>query len=573
VRLIYEQNLDTLSTLPSFINGHELALLPIAGERWWPILAPGECPLPLQSTQTALWLTMPGQYLPLTGTEPDTEYSSDGQTTRGYIAHHAPLPSAFSLCAGRIFSRSVAEAKDSSLRIALYFDPARLPEPLAESIAAQLREAYAFFALETRAPARHADINVAVVGTESGRPLWYQQRGLIVGRNSFAYSADDSALLLSSRMSPWVYALAGEFGIEAADSSAWIGKGWTEYLATKFFLKGAGGNQEELRRIRLELLSHTLGFYPERPLAQGFADVGKAQSVNEAAYVFFMLEYIMGEEAFGNVVRSLGSGGTTAPLTVASFQHLCEEAYGSPLDWFFSEWTTRSGFPEFVLSTEITQTNRGNYSVKATIGERGDFFATPVDIVFSNDVRSITKRVNVTKQDQAFEFILPFLPLRGELDPNYSLLRWVPRLRLLAHALSSVTYRVLDHDLAASEKEALVLLQLDPNNLTGWNNLAMYSLGKLSVLKGDLAKAEEYFRHASSLEASAPTELYSVLSMVRLGNVLEMEGKRQEATEIYRLSITLGNRRPALYGPALFEAHKYLTQKFIPSDEIWYGEF
>ena len=572
VRLQYKQKFDTLSTLPSFINGRDLALLPQADERWWPVLSSAECPLPLQSSPTVLWLTLPGQYVPVTGSAPDTEFSAEGNTTREYIeGKRIPLSSAFSVCASRTFLQSVA-AQDSSFRISIYYDPARLPASLADAVGRQLRNAYTFFSSVTHKE-RRPGINIAFVGSDDGRALWFGQRAMMVGKNSFAYSADDTALLLSSRMSPWVYALAGEFGLESADSSSWISKGWRRYLATRFFIHGVTGNQDSLRQIRLELLSRTLGFYPSRPLGQSLA-VGtkeETETVNESAYLFLMLEYIMGEEAFAGVVRSLGE--VAAPVTVPMLQHLCEEAYGSPLGWFFSEWTTRTGFPELILTTDISQTNRGSYSVKATVGERGDFFATPVDIVFSNDVRSITKRVVVTRPDQTFEFILPFLPLRGELDPNYFLLRWVPRLRLLAHATTSVTYRVLDHDLASSEREASLLLQLDPNNLTGWNNLAMYSLGKISVLKGDLAKAEDYFRRASSLEASAPTELYSVLSLVRLGNVLEMEGKRQEAIEIYRLSITLGERRPALYGPALFEAHKYVAEKFVPADNVWYGEY
>ena len=117
------------------------------------------------------------------------------------------------------------------------------------------------------------------------------------------------------------------------------------------------------------------------------------------------------------------------------------------------------------------------------------------------------------------------------------------------------------------------MLQLDPNNLTGWNTIALFSLGKAAVIKGEPAKAEEYFRHASALEASEPTQLYSVLSLVRLGNVLEMEGKRDEAVELYKLGAMLAERNPVFYDVALFEAQKYLQQKFISTDDFWYGEY
>ena len=116
-------------------------------------------------------------------------------------------------------------------------------------------------------------------------------------------------------------------------------------------------------------------------------------------------------------------------------------------------------------------------------------------------------------------------------------------------------------------------LQLDPNNLTGWTNLALFSLGKAAVIKGDLTKAEEYFRRAWALETSEPTQLYSVLSLVRLGNVLEMQGRRGEAVELYKLSVTLGERNPTLFAQALTEAQKYLREKFVSSEDLWYAEF
>ena len=337
---------------------------------------------------------------------------------------------------------------------------------------------------------RHSDISMVIIGTDDGHALWYKKSGIIVGRNSLSFAAYDTSVLLSSEMSRWVYELADNFGVAVTDSSLWLRAGWSKYLATKFFLKSALDDAEMRRHIRLELLSRTLHFYPAQSLGHG-SNSGKNEQarVNKGAYIFLMLEYVMGEDGFQMALDSVVRSSVLAPVNAASFQRLCEWAYGSPLDWFFTQWLDQTGFPELVLSTEIAQTNRGNYSVRATVSQRGDFFTTPVDIVFSNNVRSITRRVFVSKQDQKFEFILPFLPVRGELDPNYYMLRWVPRLRLLAHARTSVSFRVFDHDLSNSEREASVLLQLDPNNLTGWNNLALFSLGKLSVLKGDLVKS------------------------------------------------------------------------------------
>jgi tetratricopeptide (TPR) repeat protein len=576
LKLSYERSYDTLSTLASFIGEREIVLLPGDGDRWWPVLSPVTNPLRIQTAPVILETTLSSGFTVVSNRAADSSRSAGTKTT-WIFAQSKPMPltSCFQLCASKDFSKRVADGADSSTHISLYYDPARFSANLAGAVLHQLHDACAFYAVAANFHEQCSDLRVAMIGTDDGHATWYKRDGIIIGRNSSSYSAYDTSALLSSEMSKWVYELAGISGIAATDSSFWLSSGWSTYLAAEFFLQSAQSDPEMQRHIRLGLLSRTLEFYPAQSLGQGLNSQKNEQALffNKGAYIFLMLEYVMGEGAFKAVVDSIVKNNRAAPLNVLSFQRLCEETYGSSLEWFFTEWVNRTGFPELVLSTEIIQTNRGNYSVKATIGQRGDVFTTPVDIVFSNKVRTITKRVFVTKQDQEFEFILPFLPTRGELDPNYYLLRWVPRLRLLAHARTSVSFRVFDRDLPNSEHEAAILLQLDPNNLTGWNNLALFSLGKSSVLKGELTKAEEYFRRASALEASDPTQLYSVLSLVRLGNVLEMEGKRDEAIELYKLSVTLAERRPAFYGIALFEAQKYLRQKFVSSDDFWYGEY
>ena len=573
VTLSYEISFDTLSTLPSFIGANEIALLPSISDRWWPMLAPSIAGPDDQRAPIALEVTLSNEFKVVSDRRPDSLHVS-GEKTAWTFTQSTParLASCFVLCASKEFSQKVIDGADSASHVFLYYDPDRFSTGLAEAVVRQLRDANTFYSAVTKS--KHADLTMVMIGMDGGRAPWYNKEGFIVGRNSPGFTTDDTSTLLSSEMSPWVYKLAENFSIAFPDSLLLLRASWSKYLATKFFLNSWPNNPEMQRHIRLSLLSKTLNFYPGQALGRRPQPGKDDQALfNRGAYTFLMLEYVMGEDGFEAAVDSMARIKGTAVTSIQTFQRLCERAYGSSLDWFFTQWLNETGFPELVLSTEIIQTNRGNYSVSATVSERGNFFMTPVDIVFSNNVRTITRRVFVSKQDQKFEFILPYLPVRGELDPNYYLLRWVPRLRLLAHARTSVDFLVFDHDLVNSEREASVLLQLDPNNLTGWNTLALFSLGKISVLKGDLSKAEEEFRRGSALEASDPTEMYSVLSLVRLGNVLEMEGKRNEAVDLYKLCVTLAERKPALYGIALVEAQKYLSQKFEPSDDFWYGEY
>ena len=576
LKIFYEETFDTLLTRASFITSKEILLSPDGSALWWPILSPATNPLPNQAAPVVLIVTSPSLFIVVSNGEPDSMLTAGSKSTQRFTYKNPmPLKSCFSLCASSDFLKKSATGSDSTLQFSLYYNPARFSSELADTVLQQLRDAYSFFSSITGSGEKYADIRMAVIGDDDGNVEWFSNNGLIVGRNSYLYSAVDSIALTSTIRNKWVHELTRFFRLAATDSTFLFDESWSHYLTAKFFLDEKEKNEEAQQRIRLGLLSTTLDFYPAQTLAQSHRSRKNEQAVffGKGAYVFLMLEYVIGEEAFSAVTKKLYQNFRKTPVTISIFQQLCEEAYGSPLDWFFKEWIYQAGFPEPILSTEITQTNRGNYSLKATITQRGDLFTTPVDLVFSNSVRSVTKRVFVERQDQEFKFILPFLPTRSELDPNYYLLRWVPRLRLLAHARTSVSFRVFDHDLVNSEREANGILQLDPNNLTGWTNVALFSLGKAAVIKGDLTKAEEYFRRASALEANEPTQLYSVLSLVRLGNVLEMEGKRDEALELYKLGITLAGRNPTFYGIALLEAQKYLQQKFISTDDFWYGEY
>jgi hypothetical protein len=576
LKVYYREEFDSIVSNSLYISPKEIFLSPANNFSWWPTLSPATNSLPDQKAAVLLDAIFPSAFVVVTNGEPDSMNTVGSKTMQRFMyKNQMPLKSCFVLSGSAEFTKRSITGGDSTFRCSLFYNPRKLSDEFAGTVLRQLRDAYSYFSSMTTPDTASADIRVVVVGANDVYTDWYSNNGLIIARNSYSYSSVDSIPLTSPRRNKWVHELARLFSLAATDSTFLFDAGWSEYLTTKFFLHEQWKDGEAQQQVRLDLLSRTLDFYPAQTLAQGHRSRKNEQAVyfGKGAYVFLMLEYVIGEAAFDSVARTLYHNFRNTPVTLTKFQQLCEEVYGSRLDWFFKEWIYQTGFPELILSTEIVQTNRGNYSLKATITQRGDVFTTPLDLVFSNSTRSITKRIFVERQDQKFEFILPFFPAKSELDRNYCLLRWVPRLRLLAHARTSVSYRVFDRDIANSEREANILIQLDPNNITGWNNIALFSLGKAAVLKNDLMKAEEYFHRASSLAGSEPTQLYSVLSLVRLGNVLEMEGKRDEAVEWYKLGVTLAGRNPPLYAIALFEAQKYLLQKFISSDDFWYSEY
>ncbi len=578
VRLLYDAEIDSPLTASAFITDGNILLPSDRGALWWPILSP-EMNLSPQPSEIALTVTLPDSYAAVSSGKCDTLHSPGGTVEWRFHHTHTMSPTnAFLLCASKEFIEKSFVSADSSIQLSLYFAPMQFNSELAGYLVHQLGMAAEFLSALTFRPSELSHLRFAVIGDEvsAGNIDEHTSNdGAFILQNSPSFTVLDSSVLQLSADNLWVHDLSHLFSIASVDSTYWFNEGWASYLSARFFLEKADTTETQRQHERLRLMAGALDFYPTYPLSAGRRWQKNETAVfsRKGAYVFLMLEYLVGRDLFDGIIRTMYARYRTTPITIPEFQKLCEDAYGTPLDWFFNEWVYRAGFPEFVFSSDTAPTARGSYSVKMHILQRGDVYIMPADVVITAAARTVTRRTFLQKQDQIFEFVVSEKPLSVELDPDYKILRWLPRLRLVAHARTSESYRVFDHDLVNSEKEALLTLQLDPNNLTGSNPLALFSLGKIAVLRNDLVKAESYFRQASTLESAEPTGYIPSLSLVRLGNVLEMEERREESLQLYQQALNAAERIPAKAAITITEARKYLDGKFISSEEFWYGKY
>jgi tetratricopeptide (TPR) repeat protein len=563
VRLLFEGEVDTTSTHPVFVGASEF-LLTYSGDRtWWPQLI---APAPAPTAETELSILAASGMRVFADGRMDSSRQSEKLVRWTFTQDSTTaLDHCFFTCGIVNVESSAVVSVDSTVTFRLHQSPAAMDPVLATRILYQLSDAFEFFSALTRQRPPGTFLDYVVVGNDDHLRDWLHTPELIFVPNSPAFSQDDSAALMTGEGNPWIHQLSHWYGFPVADSLRWMEEAWAGYLTHRYLL--ARTDSSFRRRERLGLLSQILDFYPTPPLAAAQEDLQAARGT----YVLLMLEYLLGRDLFDSMMRSILAHRGGQPLRFSEFQIACEEAYGSPLDWFFRQWVLQTGYPELVMSSDVRQTNRGTYSVQITISQRGDLFTMPVDVVLFSNARPIARRLLVREQDQVFEFVVPTKPVRIELDPDYDVLRWIPKIRLLAHAMTAQKLIAGGHDLPSSEQEASLTLKLDPNNHAGWNGVAYFALAKTAVIRGDLKKAEELFRKASIMEAVEPAQIYPVISLVRLGNVLEMQSKREEALQLYQLALSSGERNPHLYAYAISEAQKYLQHKFITSEAFWYG--
>jgi hypothetical protein len=562
----YTALFDTSNRAFMFVNQNEFLLPATDSISWLPNFG-------MNTTQRySFEAVLPSHYTLIADSKFDTTVSDTVRIWKRSSLHPTSLFSAFTCCGIANASVQTCYGNDSLNAISFISSPAHFDQQYADAIAKQMNEAVNYFATLTGKPHEEFNRTIAIIGSEQFNTSIIDTKHFVIHHNSPAHLLFDSTALTSSKENKWLLNTAQYFCPSTNDSTAVFKDGFASYLVTRFL----GSRFPELgKQERFNAIASSLTFFPYGTMAEG--RTAKANVTNvfsfKGRYIFLMLEYILGRESFDTIIVRMNARFSSTPITFSGFRQLCEEAYGSSLGWFFDQWLYKTSAPEFVMQWKNEQSVRGMTNTRVTIEQRGDIFTTPINISFLTDSRNIQKRIVIAQQRQEFSFVFPTPPTIVELDPQYNILRWLLEIRILAHARSAQLFLSINHDGTTAEREALYTVQLDPNNSTGSIPFAYYLLGKIAVLKNDLEQAKEYFLKAMPLSGTHETESYRLWSLIRYANIVEMEGKRDEALVLLQRAVAEGRKDPLIFERTIIEAEKYLRDNFVSRDDIWYGAF
>lgn len=564
----FSENADSSCSAPLFINAHEFLLPYTSAQSWLPQLHEWK------TKAGSVELSADSGFTIVAETDPDSIIRTGDRTVWKWHASSAPLEHLVTLCGSKNIAEITQRSDDSLTAISFLIRPDRFNESFARAAAAQLAGAAGYFSNLCGRKGEPLQMKFVFIGDDDIDESFSKIGRMIIERNSPKHTVFDSTIYTRSVNNPFLYRLAEEFAPVTSDSDAVLSAGWAGYLVTRYLLS-ANTSAETAQHERLDCMVNALSFFPSAPLSAGRTAAANSDEVlsYKGRYFFLMLEYLIGRESFDSVAARMFRQAAAAPVSVNEFRNLCEQEYGSPLEWFFRQWLTRSSAPEFVMQWKSEKTQRGIHLVTVVIEQRGELYSMPLPLVFSFGNRNITKRVIADQYRQEYTFQFTGAPSSVSLDPQYTILRWLLETRILAHARSSRLFRIYNKDLVSSEREARLTLQLDPDNNTGTAPIAYFSLAKIAVIRNDLEQAKEFFVSAMQSSATDEAALYPLLSLVRYGNVVEMEGHREDAVAIYQRAIAEGNANPLLYAPAIIEAEKYLHENFISADDRWYGSY
>lgn len=555
--------LDSSSFGSIFINQKEFLLPYNTLQSWLPQFGS------LTADHFSLGITVPQQFTVVAEQQLDTVSTEGSRTWSRSDSQSTVLSSAFTLCGLSNAMKQRSCSSDYLYSVTIISSPAKFNQQYAAAVTRQLCDAMQFFTTVTKQQ-RVAHITYAVVGERKYDRTISTTKKFAILRNSPAYTVFDSAALTRTSYNFWLNRLAEHFCPTVNDSSEVFQPGFSSYLAMRF-LRASFPQME--KQEQYNTISSALTFFPFGTVAAGYSSKANTKDILslKGRYFFLMLENLLGRESFDAVIAAMSERSIETHITFPEFRKLCEEQYGSSLDLFFTQWLYRSTVPEYVMQWKSETTPRGMSIVRATIEQRGDLFSMPVPLLFSFGNRKITKRIFVDQKKQDFTFTFPQIPTGVELDPHYTILRWLLEIRISAHAKTSLQFLSINRDAANAEREALYALQLDPNNSTGSAPLAYYVLGNTAAIAGNSEKAKEYFLKAASSLATEETDQYRLLSSIRYANILEGDGKREEAVALYHRASAEGMNNPLILERAVIEAEYCIRELFTPNNDVWFN--
>jgi hypothetical protein len=566
VTIRFEATFDTSSGAPIFLNSREFVLPYSSGESWLPQFDH------TIASRASLRLTVPDNFTIAGGssffaaaeTEPGTQWEA---------SHRDPvdLRDFFTLTGSIFWTERRRVSADSLVSVSFLYSPLRFNERFADSLAAYLVDAAVYYKRLTGSDSVRFSQRFILVGENQSQDMTLRAGSAVIKRYSPAFTVFDSTVFYRTVRNRWLIELARSFSPVAGNSPPIFDHGWAGYLATKYVLERHGSPSIE-RRERLDLMVNALSFYPSIPLAAERTTHPYHSDLlsYKGRYFFLMLEHLLGSGSFDTVIFRHYRRSSVTPAGIDDFRMLCEQEYGSSLVQFFNQWLNRSSVPEFAIRWNTENTQRGISLTTVALEQRGDLFSIPITLSFSIGDKSVPKRVLVEQARHSFTFTFSSPPKNVEIDPQFAVLRWVLDLRILAHARSSLFFRVFDRNIVMAKREAELTLELDPVNATGSAPIAYFSLGTVAVIEKDTEQAKELFLKAMQSATVEESSLFPLFSLVRYANILEMEGNRTDAVSLYERAAAEGWKNPSLYASVIIEAEKYLRTPFVTGDDVWY---
>jgi aminopeptidase N len=426
--------------------------------------------------------------------------------------------------------------------VALYLKPGH--ENLAASYGEAAAKIQAFFSDKFGGlPSGH----LALVEIEDGTVGGYAAPG-VVALASRGFSTQVNYRLLAREIShQWWRCLVSP----ASPDDAFLDEGLATYSEALYIEEAAGqaAFEDRMRDIQIGALTHE----DAAPIAQAsrlHENTPEYQAVvlQKGAMVFHMLRWVLGDDAFLKTLQAMARDYAGKSISTDEFEKLAEKVSNQQLTYFFAQWVSSTGVPQFKRSWAVYRTEKG-YQVVGKVQQDLDIFRMPVEIrVISEGRKPVNERVEMVGTAADFTVNTPTRPLRVVVDPASRILKYDESIKI-AVELARGDQLVQQQAYLEAIKQYQSVLEVNKNS-----SLAHYRIGEILFKLRNYTAAMEEMRAA--LNGDLQPKWVEVWAHLTLGKIFDATGQRDRALNEYQRALQTNDNTQG----ALDEANRY-TQK------------
>jgi len=428
--------------------------------------------------------------------------------------------------------------------ITLYMKPGH--ESFAASYGETAAKIMAFYS-DKFGPLPNAHLAIAEI--EDGTVGGYTAPGL-VALATRGFSTQVNYKLLAHEIShQWWRCLVSP----ASLNDMFLDEGLATYSAALYVQEASG--ETAFEDLMLEVEVGALSHEEVAPIAQSgrlheFTPEYQSIVFQKGAMIFHMLRWVVGDEVFFKTLQAMTQQYAGKSISTDEFQKLAETASKQELTYFFAQWVSSSGVPQFKRTWATYRTAKG-YQVMGKITQDLDLFHMPVEIrVETEGTRPVNVRVDMVGTTADFTVNTRARPLRVLVDPASKILKYDEKIKVRVEMARGDQ---LSQEQAYLEaiKQYQAVLELNKSS-----SLAHYRIGEILFKLRNYNASMEEFRRA--LDGDMDPKWVEVWSHLKLGEIFDVTGQRDRALNEYNRALQTNDNTQG----ALDEANRYIKKPY-----------
>jgi Tfp pilus assembly protein PilF len=491
--------------------------------RWFPVKPGG-----LDRFSATMHITVPSDEIVIASGSPSSPVPNAGTVTYGFQYDQPSFPG--SVVAGKY---AVLPAVASGADITLYLKPGH--ESYAASYGETAGKIVGFFSDKFGPlPSGH----LALVEIDDGSVSGYAQPGMVV-LASRAFSNPVNYKLLAHEIShQWWRCLVSP----ATPDDAFLDEGLATYASAMYVEAAAGDTafEDTMHEIEVGALTHE----DAAPISQSghlheFTPEYQSVVFQKGAMVFHMLRWVIGDDAFFKALGAMTRQYAWKSIMTDEFQKLAEKASNQQLTYFFAQWVSSTGVPQFKRTWAVYRTPTG-YQVVGKITQDLDIFRMPVEVrVYPEHRKPSSERVDMVGTTADFTINTIAKPTRVVVDPASRLLKYDDQIKISVE-MARGDQLVQQQAFLEAVKQYQAVLDLNKNY-----SLAHFRLGDVYFKLRNYNAAAEELRAA--LAGDLDPKWVEVWAHLTLGKIFDVTGQRDRALNEYQRALqTNDNTQGAL---------------------------